>query len=95
MTDSPIDTNVENKKKKYERDKQYREKYKVKIAEYNEKNKVKIAEYKKQYHQNNKEKAKEKGKEIVSCECGCNITRAKMSRHKKSMKHDFLMNPLF
>jgi len=54
------------------------------------------------YYQNNIEKIKEyqkkyrddnclKKKEYMICDCGCSITRASLSRHKKSDKHIKLM----
>jgi hypothetical protein len=51
--------------------------------EYREDNKNKI----KKYYENNKEKILEKYKEKINCECGCIITKYKLSRHIKSKKH--------
>lgn len=44
-------------------------------------------EYNKKYYQENKEKIRQKESEIITCECGCKITRNKLARHKKSLKH--------
>jgi len=86
--------------------KEYREINKEKIAklkkEYREINKEKIKEYKKEYHENNKEKIaklnkeyrennKEKIAEKVTCECGCIVRKDNLSNHKKTIKHQNLM----
>jgi len=51
--------------------------------EYYEKNKEKINETCKEYRDNNKEILNEK----VICECGCEITKKNLIRHKKTKKH--------
>lgn len=45
-------------------------------------------EHYKEYRQNNQEHIKEK----VICECGCEISRGNLIRHKKSPKHIKLLN---
>jgi len=71
--------------------KKYRENNKEKIAErkknYYENNKEKIAERKKKYRETNKEKIAERKKEKVVCECGSEVTKSCLARHRKSKKH--------
>ena len=58
---------------------------------YRENNKEKIAERKKEYRDNNKEKIAEQGKKYreqkVVCECGSEVNKDSLSRHRKSKKH--------
>jgi len=57
------------------------------IKEWRVDNKEKIQEYQKQYHEANKEIQKQKLKEKVICNnCGSEITKSCLSRHKKSNK---------
>ena len=37
------------------------------------------------------EKNKDRYRQIVSCECGCEVTQMSLLRHKKSVKHNKLM----
>ena len=71
-------------KEHYENNKEH---IKQKSKEYREENKENI----KQYYEKNKEhinqKAKERGEKKVLCECGVNIRKDSMSKHKKSKKH--------
>jgi len=90
-----------NKEKLAEYDVEYREKNKEKLIEYRKKNKEKInetsaehyqknKEKKAEYYQNNKEKIteyREKRKEKVICECGSEVRKDSLTRHKKSKKH--------
>jgi len=71
--------------------KEYYEDNKQKIKQYYEDNKQKIKEYKKKYYEDNKEKIKEEKREKITCECGSEITRRCLARHKKSQKHINLM----
>ena len=41
--------------------------------------------------QKNKE-WRENNKEAITCECGCDVTRNHLARHKRSAKHNQLMN---
>jgi len=59
--------------------------------EYSTKNKDKIKEYKREYSTNNKDKIKAHATEKISCQCGCQIRRGDIARHKKSKKHINLM----
>jgi len=49
-------------------------------------NKETLLEHKKDYYQSNKDKWNTQA-EIMTCECGCEITRGSKSRHLKSDKH--------
>ena len=51
--------------------------------EYYKNNKDKCKEYGKEYYENNKVKLSEK----ITCQCGSNIRRGELSRHRKSKKH--------
>lgn len=71
--------------------KDYYEANKEKIIEqtkeYREVNKEKRKEYDKEYYEVNKEKRAEKLKEKIQCDnCGCEVTRASLTRHQKSKK---------
>lgn len=74
-----------------ERTAKYYKKNKEKIAEqsaeYRQKNKEKLAEQKAEYYQQNKEKIAERASEKIKCECGDVVTRAGVSKHRKTQKH--------
>ena len=59
--------------------------------EYYETNKNHILEYYKEYREQNKESIAEKKKEKITCDCGCEIRRDSLPRHKLSQKHIKLM----
>ena len=62
--------------------------------EYQLKNADKLKEQKEQYYLDNKErweKYTEKRKEKITCECGCVVSKARFTTHKKSPKHAKLM----
>ena len=61
---------------------------------YREENKQIIKEKRKIYREENKQIIKEKGKEIIKCECGCQIRKDSLLRHKKTKKHQKLMSLL-
>lgn len=50
-------------------------------------NKEAIAEKDKKYRENNKQKISEKGKERITCECGIEVCRGRLTQHKKTKKH--------
>jgi len=50
-------------------------------------NKEIILEKNKKYRDNNKEKINEKKKEIIKCECGCEIVKNNLKRHQQTKKH--------
>ena len=56
-------------------------------SEYYAKNKDKFAERMVEYYVKNKDKIAEKAKEKVQCECGSEIRKSDLVRHKKSKKH--------
>jgi hypothetical protein len=62
-----------------------------KMKEYNLKNKDKIKEYKNEYRLKNKDKIKERNKERTICDCGLDVNKAHITRHKNSKKHMDLM----
>lgn len=84
-----------NKEYVKEKAKEYRENNKDKIKEidkkYYENNKDKILENHKEYRENNKEIIAEKKKEKIECECGCKINRGDLAKHKRTKKHNVLI----
>jgi len=84
-----------NKEKLSEKKKIYYEEHKnillEKMKVYNEENKDKILEIKKKHYEKNKDKILEKKKIKINCECGCQINKCDISRHKKTKKHIKLM----
>ena len=89
-----------NKEKIQEQTKQYYQANKEKIQEkkkqYREANKEKILEYSKQYREANKEKIKEKKRidrqRKKTCECGCEVSANNYQSHRRTIKHELLMN---
>ena len=81
----------ENKDKLTEKGKIYRQNNKKKIYEknkkYNEKNKDKITKWRKQWREKNRDKIREKGKEKITCDCGCLINKKHLAIHKRTKKH--------
>lgn len=92
-----LNTNVcfsseEHKKnKKKETDTKYRENNKEIIEErfnkWKEENKEQYNECKRNYDIKNKEKIEEKKSQKIICDCGCEIRKDSLLRHKKSNKH--------
>jgi hypothetical protein len=77
---------------------QYAQENSDKISDYQKdyrlENADKLTEHHRQYYLDNKErweKAAEKRKEKVECECGCVVSKARFTTHKKSPKHAKLM----
>jgi len=58
-----------------------------KNKEYREKNKEKLKEIKKKYRDENKDKIKEYTKIKITCDCGSELRKADILRHKKTQKH--------
>ena len=87
--------NNENKKKLSEYGKVYYENNKEKLSEnmkiYKIKNKETISEYKKKYREEHKVEISDKTKVKIICECGCEIRKYAILRHRKSQKHIKLM----
>jgi hypothetical protein len=50
----------------------------------------------KEYYENNKEKIKEHNKQYnakkVTCECGCEVRRDYLAKHKRTTKHTNFIN---
>lgn len=72
---------------------QQKEYHKEWYEEHKEQQKIK----KKEHYETNKEKILEKMKEKITCECGCDVSRGNMERHKTNAKHKSMLekqNPL-
>lgn len=67
--------------------KKYHEEHKEEEKQYREDNKERIAKYMKKYGDENREELNEKQKIKLMCECGCEIVKRQMSRHKETKKH--------
>jgi hypothetical protein len=73
----------------------YREVNKEELKEYNKeyrkKNKEELKEYDKEYKEKNKEKINKrrriKYQEKITCECGTEVSRQNVTRHKRTIKH--------
>ena len=85
------DKKREQKRKRYRENADVRDKVRDKGKLYRNSNKVAIAERKKQYREGNIDKIKENALQNAICECGCEVRKAKLSRHKLSIKHRELM----
>ena len=48
-------------------------------------------DYMKKYNEDNAKKIKKRKSEKITCECGCEVTRSSIARHRKSTKHFTLM----
>jgi hypothetical protein len=86
----------QNRDKVNEQKRQYYNENRVKILEenklYRELNPNKTKEGKKRYYLNNIDKIKEKNKEKINCQCGCAVIKYNLARHKRSIKHQTLIN---
>ena len=60
--------------------------------EFQQNNREYMLEYKKQYNEANKERIAAHRSETITCECGCIVTKPHLPRHKRSAKHNQLMN---
>ena len=76
-----------NREARLEYDKKYYEENKEAIL-------IKSKVRNKKWYEENKEAKLTKEKERVTCECGCEVRRKEISRHKKSNKHIKLMEGL-
>jgi len=100
LTNSDYDKQYrEQYKDKYtEYKKQYREQHRGETREkwkqYYDQNKDKYTKKNKQYREQHKEELREKGRQKVTCECGCDVAKYNLSRHRKSPKHHLLMEKL-
>ncbi len=64
-----------------------KERITVRKKAYNEKNQAHNAAYNKTYKEVNRERIAEREKEKVKCECGCEVTKGKLTKHKRTKKH--------
>ena len=80
----------------------HKEKIKAYITEYYQEHKEDLKTYKTEYYQKHKEEIKQTNKEYhqehkaelnqkIKCECGCTVTKYKLTRHKRSKKHTQLL----
>jgi group I intron endonuclease len=59
--------------------------------QYYEEKKDEVLEYNKQRYEEKKDEILEKNKEKITCECGCIVRKADISRHRKTQKHKKLL----
>ena len=71
---------------------EFKEEIKAKDKIYYEKNKEIINKKHLEYYYANRDIELLKNKELITCECGCEISRINIARHKKSKKHIDLIN---
>ncbi len=76
--------NLERSKKNYEENKT---KVLQQQREYNQKNKEVISQRRKQYREEHKEELAQKKKEKIVCECGIEVCKSHLARHKRSKIH--------
>ena len=62
-------------------------------AIYKNENRDKMKEYQKQYKEKNKDQVAYHY-ERIACECGCELRRKDMNKHKKTDKHKKLMDTI-
>ena len=84
----------DNKDKLKEKNKIYHDAHKEENKAYREANKDKIIEQNKGYYETNKDKINEKREKKVVCECGCELRRDCLTRHRKSKFHQEFMDSL-
>ncbi len=82
-----IDYLEKNKEKRKKQIQEYTKTHKEDKKKYDKEYREKHINKKKEYYENNKEELKKKASIIISCECGCEIRKASLSRHRKSKKH--------
>ena len=80
---------LQQKKEYYQANKQAIEQYK---KEYHQANREKIKQREKQYKEANKDKIKARKSIKITCECGSVVCKGVIARHKRSQKHQRLMN---
>jgi len=88
----------EHKDEILEKAKQRYEEHKDEILEknkvYNQEHKEEIKEQRKQQYEEHKDEILEKAKEKITCECGCEITKVYLTKHRKTDKHLKLLEKL-
>ena len=87
--------NIDNADKIRERQRRYNidnaDKIREKQKQYNDVNADKIKKLRKKYNIDNDDKIKEKQRQLITCVCGCEITKCGLSQHKKTQKHINMM----
>jgi hypothetical protein len=76
---------IKEYKLKYQKD--YYQKNKEKMKDYYQENKKYKLEYSKDYIEKNKEKIKERKSIRVICECGLEVNKDGIARHKRTQRH--------
>ena len=76
--------NREHKKEYYQNNKEYMNEY---MKQYRKNNKEYTSQKEKEYREHNKYFIKACRSEKITCECGCDVTRNHLARHKRSAKH--------
>ena len=66
--------------------------HKDRLRRYYEQNREQINERHKQYYIKNKDVITTIQKQKLTCDCGCVIRRGDMARHKRTKKHQELIN---
>ena len=88
----------ENKEKIAAKDKQYNQNNKEKIAaqrkQYNEDTKDKRSVQTKQYREDNKDEIEKYRGTKVTCDCGCEVRKDSLLRHKKTQRHLSIMSTM-
>lgn len=82
----------EHKEQMFKYRQEYYQANKEKIQEYLEKNKEHINETRRKRHAVNKEHVNKLRREKVVCECGCEVTKGSLGRHRKSAFHQEYLN---
>jgi Fe2+ transport system protein B len=78
---------VEEKKKKEKRIRLSAQERKEKQKQYYMENKEQKCEYQRQYHEKNKERISDSKKQKIKCECGCEVRKDDLNRHRQTPKH--------
>ena len=90
------DYSEKNREKKLASNKNYYEKNREQILaqdkEYRAKNRDEYNAKQRERRERNKDRLNAKAGEKIICECGCEVRRSYISRHKKTDKHKILMN---
>lgn len=86
----------QNKDKVLQKNKKYYEQNKDKVLqknkEYYEQNKDQLTQKKKEYYEQNKDMITQKNNEKIKCDCGCEVIQSNLTRHKKTQKHQAMIN---
>jgi len=86
---------IDNREKLLTKQKLYTNNNREKVREYQDKyyqkNQDLLLVYAKEYRLHNKEKIVEYKKKEMTCYCGCEVTKAHLKRHTRTVKHQKLM----